>query len=70
MSLLIEKQGGTPLVRPLQGFIYLDESAVEKELLFCVNNKVDWFVFTTGVGADTMLNAAEKLDLSSTLLQK
>lgn len=70
MSLLIEKQGGTPVVRPLQGFIYLDESAVEKELLFCVNNKVDWFVFTTGVGADTMLNAAEKLDLSSTLLQK
>lgn len=70
MSLLIEKQGGIPVVRPLQGFIYLDESVVEKELQFCVNNKVDWFVFTTGVGADTMLNAAEKLDLSSILLQK
>ncbi|MDU0205456.1 uroporphyrinogen-III synthase [Paenibacillus sp. MAH-36] len=70
MSLLIQKQGGIPVVRPLQGFIYLDESAVEKELLYCANNQVDWFVFTTGVGTETLLNAAEKLGVDSMLLQK
>ncbi|MCY9661849.1 uroporphyrinogen-III synthase [Paenibacillus chondroitinus] len=70
MSLLIQKQGGIPVVRPLQGFIYLDESAVEKELLFCANNQVDWFVFTTGVGTETLLDAAEKLGVAAILLQK
>ncbi|MGO4273657.1 uroporphyrinogen-III synthase, partial [Paenibacillus sp. TAF58] len=54
----------------LQGLLYLDESAIEQELLFCVNNKVDWFVFTTGTGADTLLGAAEQLGIHSSLIQK
>ncbi|MBP1964320.1 uroporphyrinogen-III synthase [Paenibacillus aceris] len=70
MSLLIQKQGGTPLVRPLQGLLYLDETAVEKELNFCLHNKVDWFVFTTGTGTETLLSAAERLGMYSGLLQK
>jgi uroporphyrinogen-III synthase len=70
MSLLIEKQGGIPLVRPLQGLLYFDESAVEQDLLFCVNNKVDWFVFTTGTGTDTLLNAAERLGIGPALIAK
>jgi uroporphyrinogen-III synthase len=70
MSLLIEKQGGIPIVRPLQGLFYFDETAVEKELLFCVNNKVDWFVLTTGTGTDTLLSAAEKLGIQSALINK
>ncbi|MEC0226484.1 uroporphyrinogen-III synthase [Paenibacillus alba] len=70
MSLLIEKQGGIPLVRSLQGFIYLDEKAVEKELLFCVNNKVDWFVLTTGTGTDTLLGAADQLGIYADLIHQ
>ena len=70
MSLLIEKQGGIPVIRPLQGLLYFDESAIEQELLFCVNNMIDWFVLTTGTGTDTLLGAAERLGIHSTLIQK
>ncbi len=70
MSQLIEKQGGIPVIRPLQGLIYFDESAIEQELLFCVNNRIDWFVLTTGTGTDTLLGAAERLGIHSTLIQK
>lgn len=70
MSLLIEKQGGTPVLRPLQGLLFFDECTVEKELLFCVNNKVDWFVLTTGTGTDTLLIAAERLRIHSALIKK
>ncbi|SDO78610.1 uroporphyrinogen-III synthase [Paenibacillus sp. yr247] len=70
MSLLIDKQGGIPIVRPLQGLLYFDETAVKQELLFCVNNKVDWFVLTTGTGTDTLLGAAEVLGIHSILIRK
>jgi uroporphyrinogen-III synthase len=70
MSLLIEKQGGTPVIRPLQGFVYFDEKAVEKELVYCVNNTVDWFLFTTGTGTETLLDAAEQLGIRSALIQR
>ncbi|MCY9667754.1 uroporphyrinogen-III synthase [Paenibacillus alginolyticus] len=70
MSLLIEKQGGTPVIRSLQGLLYFDESAIERELLFCVNNKIDWFVLTTGTGTDTLLGAAERLRIHAALIQK
>lgn len=70
MSLLIEKQGGIPVIRPLQGLLYFDESAIKQELLFCLNNKMDWFVLTTGTGTDTLLGAAERLGIHSTLIQK
>ncbi|NEW05868.1 uroporphyrinogen-III synthase [Paenibacillus sp. SYP-B3998] len=70
MCLLIAKQGGTPIVRPLQGLVYFDETAIEKELLFCTNNKVDWFVLTTGTGTDALLGAAEQLGIRSVLIQK
>jgi uroporphyrinogen-III synthase len=70
MSLLIEKQGGTPVIRSLQGLVYLDEKAVEKELLYCAEHTVDWFILTTGVGADALLNASERLGIHSALIQK
>lgn len=70
MSLLIEKQGGIPIFRPLQGLLIFDESAVEKELLFCANHKVDWFVLTTGIGTDTLLGAAERLGIHAAFLGK
>ncbi|MNI34406.1 uroporphyrinogen-III synthase [compost metagenome] len=68
MSTLIEKQGGIPVIRSLQGLIYFDEQAVEKELYECVRNKVDWYIFTTGTGTETLLDAAERLGIRSNLI--
>jgi len=70
MSLLIEKQGGVPVIRSLQGLIYFDEKAVEKELQFCADHAVDWFVLTTGTGTETLLNRAAQLGIDAVLIEK
>jgi uroporphyrinogen-III synthase len=70
MSLLIEKQGGSPVIRSLQGLIYLDEKAVEKELLYCAEHTVDWFILTTGVGTEALLDASQRLGIYSALVQR
>jgi uroporphyrinogen-III synthase len=70
MSLLIEKQGGSPVIRSLQGFIYFDEKAVEKELLYCAEHTVDWFILTTGMGTEALLDASQRLGIQSALIQR
>lgn len=61
ISTLIEKQGGIPIVRSLQGIVFLAEKEVEPDLLKFVNDGADWVVFTTGIGLETLVNLAEKL---------
>ncbi|MCP3738167.1 uroporphyrinogen-III synthase [Rossellomorea sp. BNER] len=63
MSILVEKQGGTPIVMPAQGTVYLAEKEVEPELTRIVNEGVDWMVFTTGTGMETLIEVAEKLGI-------
>ena len=45
ISTLIEKQGGTPLSRPLQGTVFLAENEVEPSLLSLVHEGTDWAYF-------------------------
>lgn len=61
MSLLIEKQGGIPIVRSLQGTVFLAEKEVEPELQKLIKEGTDWFILTTGIGTETLLNLSEKL---------
>lgn len=61
MSLLIEKQGGIPIVRSLQGTVFLAEKEVEPDLQRLIQEGTDWFILTTGIGTETLLNLAEKL---------
>jgi uroporphyrinogen-III synthase len=68
-STLIEKQGGIPVVRSMQGTVYLAENAVEKDLRQLVVNGADWMVFITGVGTDTLFAQAEKLGIHSEFLR-
>ncbi|MBM7587511.1 uroporphyrinogen-III synthase [Bacillus pakistanensis] len=63
MSILVEKQGGIPIVRPAQGTVYLAEDEVEPELTQIVNEGVDWIIFTTGTGTETLIEMAEKLGI-------
>ncbi|NHN29031.1 uroporphyrinogen-III synthase [Paenibacillus agricola] len=70
MSLLIEKQGGIPIIRSLQGLVYVDEPAVEQDLKYCVGNKLDWFICTTGTGTEALIHAASKLGIDGALLQQ
>jgi uroporphyrinogen-III synthase len=68
ISILIEKQGGIPIVRSLQGITFLAEKEVEPDLLKFVNAGADWVIFTTGIGLETLVNLAEKLGVKDQLL--
>ncbi|MEH7301345.1 uroporphyrinogen-III synthase [Neobacillus drentensis] len=68
LQTLIEKQGGVPLVRPLQGTVFLAEKIVEPELVEFIKQGADWVVFTTGIGLETMVKIAEKLGCKEELL--
>ncbi|WP_261129585.1 uroporphyrinogen-III synthase [Bacillus sp. Marseille-Q3570] len=61
MSTLVEKQGGIPIVRPAQGTVFLDEKEVAPEIIRIVDEGVDWIVFTTGIGTETLFKSARNL---------
>ncbi|MGG3890694.1 uroporphyrinogen-III synthase [Metabacillus fastidiosus] len=61
ISTLIEKQGGIPVVRSLQGTLFLAEKEVESDLQKFIHEGADWVIFTTGIGTETLVSLAEKL---------
>jgi uroporphyrinogen-III synthase len=69
MSALIEKQGGVPLIRSLQGTVFLAEKELEPSLVEFANNGADWVIFTTGIGIETLVNVAGKLGLEEQFLK-
>ncbi|WP_216827714.1 uroporphyrinogen-III synthase [Alkalihalobacterium elongatum] len=68
MVTLIEKQGGTGIVRPLQGTVFLAEEQVEPELKQLIEDGTDWLIFTTGIGTETLLNVAKNNGLEEKFL--
>lgn len=68
MGTIIEKQGGVPLVRSLQGLTFLDESQIAEPLKQLAKQGADWIILTTGVGADMMVTASEKLGIKDAVL--
>ncbi|MCD8502550.1 MAG: uroporphyrinogen-III synthase, partial [Bacillaceae bacterium] len=61
MSTLIEKQGGEPVIRSLQGTVFLAEKEVEPSLQKLVDEGIDMMIVTTGIGLETLLNISEKI---------
>ncbi|MDE5415555.1 uroporphyrinogen-III synthase [Alkalihalobacterium chitinilyticum] len=68
MATLIEKQGGTAIVRPLQGTVFLAEEQVEPELKQLIDDGTDWMIFTTGIGTETLLKIAQQNGLEEPFL--
>ncbi|WP_071395193.1 uroporphyrinogen-III synthase [Bacillus tuaregi] len=60
MTALIEKQGGTALVRTLQGTVFKADAEVRDSLLAFTETGADWVIFTTGIGFQTLLELAEE----------
>ncbi len=63
MTTLIEKQGGQAIVRSLQGTVFLADKEVVSDLRKVVEDGADLFIFTTGIGTQTLLDVAEKIGL-------
>ncbi|WP_026693948.1 uroporphyrinogen-III synthase [Peribacillus kribbensis] len=69
MKEIIKKQGGIPLLRPLQGTVYPAEKELEQEIRQFVLDRPDWVIVTTGIGLEALVSAAEKLGIKKELLQ-
>lgn len=68
MSIIIEKQGGVPIHRPLQGTVFLAEQELEPELKKFIKKGADWTVFTTGIGLSTIVEVSEKIGVTKEFL--
>ncbi|WP_219836102.1 uroporphyrinogen-III synthase [Paenibacillus sp. R14(2021)] len=69
LSEIIERQGGTTIVRPQQGLLVLREEEVEKDLLHLLESGTDWCIFTTGTGLAALLQQADRLGIRERLLE-
>lgn len=68
ISQLIKNLGGIPYVRPTQGTVFLDESQVAPDLDRLLTDGADWLILTTGIGAQALLDVAERLRRKEELL--
>lgn len=67
---MVEKLGGIPLARPAQGTVFLNDDEAKAELSRILELTFDWFIFTTGVGIETMLELTRQLGLDEVFLTK
>ncbi|MFC4023009.1 uroporphyrinogen-III synthase [Oceanobacillus longus] len=70
ISTLIQKNGGTPKLFPIQGEQQLNESICEENVRELLVTHFDMVVLTTGVGAETLENTAHRLNQHSNFIQK
>ncbi|CAM4191567.1 uroporphyrinogen-III synthase [Paenibacillus alkaliterrae] len=68
MALIVEKQGGTPIIRSLQGLTMFEETALAEPLRSFAERGADWVILTTGMGSDSLVNTAERLGIKDEVL--
>ena len=69
MARLVENMGGTPLYRPAQGTVFLDDGALREGLAAWTAQPPDWTILTTGMGLDALFGMAEDLGLAGRFLE-
>ncbi|WP_138752058.1 uroporphyrinogen-III synthase [Paenibacillus sinopodophylli] len=70
MSLIIEKQGGIPITRSLQGLTMFEEEQLEEPLRTFAADGADWVILTTGMGSDSLVGAADKLSIGDAVRER
>ncbi|MGO4346560.1 uroporphyrinogen-III synthase [Paenibacillus sp. MCAF9] len=68
MCMVIEKQGGVPIVRSLQGLTMFDEALLEAPLRNFAEQGADWVILTTGMGSDQIVNTADSIGIKQAVL--
>ncbi|NGM82216.1 uroporphyrinogen-III synthase [Paenibacillus sp. 7124] len=58
LAKLISNMGGTALLRPAQGTVFLDGEELRRELEEWTSNPPDWSILTTGMGLDALYQVA------------
>lgn len=63
MAEVIERRGGTAVVRSLQGLMPSEPEEIEKDVRQLTEQGADWIIFTTGIGYEAIYQAAERQNL-------
>ncbi|MED1205417.1 uroporphyrinogen-III synthase [Heyndrickxia acidicola] len=63
ISVLVSKQGGSPLIYPIQGKWQLNKVICKENVLALIKGAFDWVVLTTGIGAKSLEEASIELDM-------
>ncbi|GIP47534.1 hypothetical protein J53TS2_11250 [Paenibacillus sp. J53TS2] len=64
---LVENMGGTPLYRPAQGTVLLDDVALRNGIVDWVEHPPEWSIFTTGMGLDALFDMAGDMGVAERL---
>ncbi|MDQ8737314.1 uroporphyrinogen-III synthase [Paenibacillus sp. LHD-38] len=70
MGLIIEKQGGVPIIRSLQGLTMFEEEQLEEPLRRFAEQGSDWVILTTGMGSESLVTAAGKLGIGQDVIDR
>lgn len=63
LAKLVSNMGGTALLRPAQGTVFLDGEELRQELEEWTRNSPDWSILTTGMGLDALFQTAAGMGL-------
>lgn len=69
MAKIVEKMGGTALIRPAQGTVFLDDVETRKSLEEWMASPPAWTILTTGMGLDALFGVAAGMNAEHDLLQ-
>lgn len=69
MAKLVQNMGGTAVLRPAQGTVFLDDEALQEGLISWINHPPYLAILTTGMGLDALFEAAERLGIAERFLE-
>lgn len=69
LSKIVENMGGTALVRPAQGTVFLDEPELGGGISEWIRLKPQWSLLTTGMGLEALINTAQEMKLSEPFME-
>lgn len=61
LAKLVTNMGGTALLRPAQGTVFLDGEELRRDLAAWLRNPPDWSIMTTGMGLDALFQIAGEM---------
>jgi uroporphyrinogen-III synthase len=70
LSIIVEKLGGIPLIRPAQGTVAIEKQKVEVEVQRLLAEGTDWIIFTTGVGTEMLYQVAAEMGVADAFVER
>ncbi|OXM85291.1 uroporphyrinogen-III synthase [Paenibacillus rigui] len=69
LSVIVEKLGGIPVLRPAQGTVSVEKEQVQAEISRLIEQGADWVILTTSVGTDILYQAAVEMGVGEAFVE-